>query len=245
MSLAAILKAPGEALYIVPRWRPGFVPVEIGAVDVTPRGLVTWHSGTALGAHGDWSGDQPALWLSAGADGEQYLIRATGIDADGAQAQAEVEVSVIEPGWAMPDGGAPYLSILELAQRVGFAELVRMTDADGSGRIDRDYLIAALIDAQAEIDANLAARFVLPLDPVPPIVKRWMADLARGRLYPAGAPEGVEQAARAATRMLERAAEGKLPLPAGDALAAEGPGDAPVLIAPGRRAYPDGLKDFG
>ena len=73
-----------------------------------------------------------------------------------------------------------------------------------------------------------------------------IADLARARLYPRGAPEGVETAAKAATRTLERIASGalQLGLPAIETPPATAPSEAPVMILSGRRAYPDGLVDF-
>jgi len=80
---------------------------------------------------------------------------------------------------------------------------------------------------------------------VPIIIEKAIADLARASLYPNGAPEGVDEAAKASTRMLESIRDGKLPVPSAAPLVPAEQASDPVLFAPGDRAYPGGLKDYG
>lgn len=186
--------------------------------------------------------------VGAGADGETYRVSIDGFggpDRGDAVTRIDLDVQVIDPDWTMPDGGVAYLTIAEFVDRVGLDEAVAMTDRAGAGRIDRGYLVAALRDAQALVDLNLAARYAVPIAIVPDAIKTAIADLARARLYPRGAPDGVSDAAKAATALLARIAGGALPLPlpAGQT-AASADSVAPVLFTPGTRQYPDGLADY-
>lgn len=183
------------------------------------------------------------LILSGGTDEERYDIVASVIDDDGQPRTAEVGVLVLEQGWLTPDGHAPILAIAEFIERIGIDEVVRMTDSRGEGRIDKARLIAALTDAQALVEAHCAGRYAVPIEPVPIFLKTALSDLARIRLYPGEAPEGVATAARAAMRMLERIQSGQMALP-GAASATAGNGDAPVMFRSGGRTYPDNLADY-
>lgn len=118
-----------------------------------------------------------------------------------------------------------------------------MTDSDGTGRIDRALLVNALGAVQAKADVYISARYKVPLDPVPEIVKVAIGDMARARLYPRGAPEGVSDDAKAAEKLLEKISDGRLPLPSAAALP-QAASSAPILVSPGRRQYPNGLQDY-
>jgi phage gp36-like protein len=181
--------------------------------------------------------------LIGGTDGERYLVTARVEDAAGEIREAELEAAVIDAAWTMPDGGDGYLSIAEFVANFGLEEVVRMTDLAGDGRIDRDLLVNALAAVQAVADAYIANRYAVPLVEAPAVVKTAIADMARARLYPRGAPEGVSDAAKAALKLLERIGAGQLPLPALEA-PAEAPSSAPIAVSAGTRQYPDGLSDY-
>lgn len=223
------------------------VPV-LELVDMTgmARGLVV--GATPIGLPGAAaSGGGLLVDVAGGTDGERYLVTVRARDALGDVHEAEIEVVVVDATWVMPDGGTAYLSIAEFVENFGLAETVLMTDGDGSGRIDRTLLIGALRAAQGIADANLAARYAVPIAVVPATIKTAIADIARARLYPRGAPEGVAGQAKEAVRLLERIASGALPLalPLGEAPAVAAPTETPILISTrGRRAYPNGLSDL-
>lgn len=241
MALATILKQPFETLHHPVRFGAGFAPTGVISATAQARGLVA--GALVLGVAWVLAGDVVTLELSGGSDGETYLVTLRTSHADGGEAEGEVEVVVIDAAWAMPDGGAPYLSIAEFVDRFGLPEVIRMTDGLGDGRIDRAMLVAALINAQATADAHIAARYALPLQAPGQIIKKIVGDLARAELYPGGAPDGVADAARLAMRMLERMQTGAMPIPAAEVPQAAA-SDTPILIAPGRRAYPDGLGGY-
>lgn len=179
-----------------------------------------------------------------GVDGETYLTTVAIEDSAGQRIEMEAEIVCLDLDWSMPDGGAGYLSIARFVEKVGLDEAVRLTDVNGVGRIDRATMVAALADAQSLVDAHIAARYTVPLATVPALVEVWVGDLARARLYTRDMPEGVKRAADSAQRMLERVAAGQLPLAGVAPDAATAASSSPVMIAPGKRAYPDGLGDY-
>lgn len=239
--MQTLIKQPSEVLKPQLAFPASAVLVQLLGVNSASRGLVA--GSAALGAIGAIVGGVFSLTLTGGTDGERYLVTGRAATDAGEELEAELDVVVIEGRWTTPDGGVPYLSVTEFVGRFGVEEAVRMTDVAGDGRIDREMLVAALADAQATVDVHVAAKYAVPLSTVPAAVKTAVADIARARLYPRGAPEGVADNAKAAVRLLERISEGKLPLPVDTPIAAS-PSAAPVAVAPGTRQYADGLKDY-
>lgn len=240
--MKVLVKQPSEALkkqLPVPGASGGIAAIV--AVTAASRGLVA--GAAELTAAGSLTAGMLFVDLAGGADGERYLVTALVDDASGQRLEAEMEIAVVEGAWSTPDGGAGYVTIAEFVDRFGFDEALRMTDTEGDGRIDRSLLVNALSAAQAIANVHLGARLVLPLDPVPEIVKVAVGDMARARLYPRGAPEGVSDAAKAGLKLLERIGEGKLPLPSATPLP-QAPSSSPILISPGRRQYSNGIEGY-
>lgn len=190
--------------------------------------------------------DDVQLTIMGGTDGERYVVTVN-VLLDGAVAAARtITFAALQSTWLMPDGSAGWLTIIEFAQKFGLDETIAATDSDGGGLIDRGFLIGALCDAQAECEANVAARYALPMIYVPHILKTAVADLARVRLYPRGVPEGADSAAKSQRDMLRRVASGAINLPgvAGVAIAETGTSDGPIEFHSNGRSYPDGLADY-
>lgn len=105
-----------------------------------------------------------------------------------------------------------YATRKDLVERFGAAEIADLEteprdamgdvadpEATAAARIE-----SALADASAEIDAQLAARFVLPLPAGPwPHLVPIACDIARARLYDDEVPEAVVNRARSARRALD------------------------------------------
>lgn len=213
-------------------------------VGVVARGLVP--GARLLTAVPALFGGALTLVLDGGGDGERYLVTVLADDAAGSTREVEIEVAVIDHVWALPDGGAPMLSIARFVDRVGYDEVVRMTDTAGTGRIDRAYLVDALTDAQAQVEGYLAGRYALPLAAVPRLIEGAVADIACARLYRHRAPEGVAKAAADAVKLLERIAAGTIQLPPSAGGGAPEPAtasDGPA-VRPGISAYPDRLAGY-
>jgi phage gp36-like protein len=241
--IQTVPKQPAEELRVELQFDRDRAVVQLVEIAAIARGLVA--GAAALQVDSAVSGGTVTLTLKGGTDGERYLVTGQArLDNDELR-EAEVEIVVIDAAWTMPDGGAPYLTIHDFVRRFGLPEVVRMTDADGSGRIDRELLVAQLVDAQAVVESHLAGRYQLPLAQPPIVIQKAIADLARASLYPNGAPDGVAEAAKASLRMLESIRDGKLPIASATPLAPAEQGSEPVLFTPGERLYPDGLRDYG
>ncbi|WP_336973424.1 phage protein Gp36 family protein [Sphingobium aromaticiconvertens] len=239
MALETILKQPSETIQRSVTFNGVATIAALHSVGSEARGLVS--GAAALDVVSTLFAGALTLAISGGTDGERYLVTAIADDAEGDRAETELEIVVIDAAWSMPDGGAPYLSIAEFVERFTLQEVVRMADPVGHGRIDRGLLVGALINAQAVADAHVAGRYTVPLVDVPFIIKKIVGDLARAELQPNG--DGVEAQLKASMRMLERIQTGAMPIPVATP-PAEAASDTPILIAPGRRAYPDGLAGY-
>jgi len=146
-----ILKQPSEVLHRPITFSGVSTVTELHSVEVVARGLVA--GAAELGVVPQLFVGAVTLAISGGTDGERYLITAIADDADGQRVETELEIAVIDMAWAMPDGGAPYLSIADFIERFTLEEVMTMTDT-GKGFIDRGLLVGALINAQAVADAR-------------------------------------------------------------------------------------------
>ena len=112
-----------------------------------------------------------------------------------------------------------YCTLADLIDRAGEAEMLQVADRDLDGIADTSVIEAAITAAGDQIDAYLAARFALPLDPVPAIVGGWAVSIARYLLHRDGAPDHVVRDQRDALAALRDAAAGRLSLPSATGVA--------------------------
>lgn len=77
----------------------------------------------------------------------------------------------------------PYASTTDLFARLAPDLLSLLADDDGDAAPDTAILTAALDDASAQIDAALARRYAVPIDPAPDRLVRLAVDLAVAFLY--------------------------------------------------------------
>lgn len=240
--LTTLLKQPGETLLPTASFATTAPIAAVVDVAVAARGLVP--GAPALTATAAIVAGSATVEIAGGGDGERYVVTIRVRDAEDQELESELDVAVVEASWALPDGGAPYLSIVEFVKKFGFDEVVRMTDESGTGRIDRDLLVGALGDAQAIVEGYLASRYALPLTTVPALVSLAIADIARARLYPRGAPDGVAANATSAEKRMQSVQAGTTPLPVTGTSPPEATTSAPVVFVAGRRRYPDGLEGY-
>ncbi len=126
-----------------------------------------------------------------------------------------------------------YATQADMIARFGEPELIQLTDRQGLGVIDATVLDQALFDADVQIDAHLAGRYSLPLDPVPAVLVPFACDLARLALYTDAAPETVQKRADKATRFLELVAKGTIQL----GLVPPPPDAGAVQFTPGDKVF--------
>ncbi|MBN1867117.1 DUF1320 family protein [Candidatus Sumerlaeota bacterium] len=108
-----------------------------------------------------------------------------------------------------------YCTQADIETRLDPKHLVELADDDADGMTDATVVQAAIADADALIDSHLAARYRVPLDPVPALATKLSADLAVAALFARrreSASPVHEERARIAAALLGELAEGRLVL---------------------------------
>jgi phage gp36-like protein len=106
-----------------------------------------------------------------------------------------------------------YIDLPGLYARFGEDEINQVADTDRTGTPDPALVSRASSDATSEIDAALAVRYAVPLArPVPPLIHRIAAVLAREALYTSDPPEVVKEQAKWARKTLAALAAGEMSL---------------------------------
>lgn len=76
-----------------------------------------------------------------------------------------------------------YATVDDLAPWIDKDTLVRLTDDTDRGYVDDDVVTVVLEAAGLEVDAYLGIRYDLPINPVPPILKKICCDIASYLLH--------------------------------------------------------------
>jgi phage gp36-like protein len=141
-----------------------------------------------------------------------------------------------------------YCTIDDILERIDASRLVQLTDDEGSGSVNAERVAQAIADADEEIDGYAGARYAVPLDPAPGVVRKLSADIAIYNLYGRRdkVPEARAERYGRAVQTLEKIAAGKFSLGSGDP---EGnpPGSSAPEMAGGnpRRVFSrDGMRGF-
>jgi phage gp36-like protein len=107
-----------------------------------------------------------------------------------------------------------YVDQAGMIQRFSDSEMLAIADRDQDEVIDSALITQAIQDASDEIDSYLATRYATPIAaPVPGLVARLCADIARYRLYDDNPLEEVTVRYKAAVAQLKALADGKAQLP--------------------------------
>lgn len=141
----------------------------------------------------------------------------------------------------------PYASQADLVSRFGSTELAQLTDRTNGTVIDAAVVSAALADADALIDGYLAQRYALPVSPVPALLLRIAADIARFLLHGKAATEKVRTAYEDALKVLRDLSDGRAALPGAlpaPATQTPGAGGSPQYASPTRIFDRTSLGDF-
>ncbi|MFN4325240.1 MAG: gp436 family protein [Azonexus sp.] len=136
-----------------------------------------------------------------------------------------------------------YATQADLENRFGAEELAQRSDRINGSVIDAAVVARALADAEAEIDAYLAARYQLPLVSTPPILVRLACDIAIYRLCDTP-PDEVRKRYEDAVRDLKRAADGVLVIDGAAVLDKSPSGIGVSFKSPGRVFNADELAGY-
>lgn len=109
-----------------------------------------------------------------------------------------------------------YATMADLVARAGEDELIQVTDRSRVGIYDTEAIAAALRDADNLINGYVRAKYELPLEPVPDLVRTWAVSIARHGLHRDGPPDHVVAEYRDALAGLKDVARGVIALPVAD-----------------------------
>ena len=107
-----------------------------------------------------------------------------------------------------------YCILDDLKEKISEDQLIQLTDDDDTGAIASSRTDRAIADAESEIDSYCAARYKVPLDPVPGIIRKYCVDIAVYNLFQRrrGAPEDRYRDYKSAITFLQNVAAGKATL---------------------------------
>lgn len=140
-----------------------------------------------------------------------------------------------------------YCSLADLQLAIPAQTLVWLSDDNPEANgVNVPVVEEAVRQAEELVDAHLRGRYVLPLDPVPTVVKDMTVNLARHWLYarrPEGneLPDAVTRTYKAAMSMLESIRDGKLTIGAPSGAAQPEPGEMKVRTP--KRVFGNELLD--
>lgn len=142
-----------------------------------------------------------------------------------------------------------YATEEDMRVRFGEATLAQlcppdMPDPGGPEGEGAPSLAAALSDATELIDSYAAARYAVPLDPVPAPVRRWCADIARWHLDRARTDEAIRQAYEDALQGLKDMARGVIVFQAAGVISRDTAQGQVAMTGPVRLFSRGSLKGF-
>lgn len=108
-----------------------------------------------------------------------------------------------------------YSTIDDISLLLPVAETIRLTDDESLGVAGEARISDAIIKADSEIDAYCGSRYVVPVSPVPELLKKLSVDIAVYNLYSRSVmvmPDVWSQRYRNAIRRLEGISKGLVSL---------------------------------
>ena len=77
----------------------------------------------------------------------------------------------------------PYCTQSDIEDQIEPADLIALTDDDGTGAVDATVIARAVADADAEIDSYCGTRYTLPFSPVPSMIRKVSVDISIYNLH--------------------------------------------------------------
>lgn len=111
-----------------------------------------------------------------------------------------------------------YCTLEDIQYAMDEDDVIRFTDDHDSGAVDTAVVDKAIADTGSLVDAYLASRYAVPLDPVPAVINGAACDIAIYKISSRRgiAAEEVRKKFEDAVKFLEKLAAGKAVLPGVD-----------------------------
>jgi len=112
---------------------------------------------------------------------------------------------------------APYITVADVERAISLRKLTQLSnDAPNAAAPDAAVIDDAIVAAQQMVDGYLRARYLLPLDPVPTIIRSLTLNLVCYRLYArrmeSAVPETVKDQHLHTLKVLDQIQAGKVTL---------------------------------
>lgn len=142
-----------------------------------------------------------------------------------------------------------YCTIADIQAIAPAQDLIDLTDDAGTGQMQTSVVQAYIDDAGEIIDSYIRGRYVLPLSPVPLLLKKIARDIALHDLYSRririNPPEAITAAHKQALAWLQMIQAGKLILGTDDSQVQDAPSIGMIQTKSPDRVFSDStLKDY-
>jgi phage gp36-like protein len=148
-----------------------------------------------------------------------------------------------------------YCTVQDIKDRISESVLVHLTDDNETGQVNETKVTEAIEEAEGEIDAYCQARYTLPFDPVPKVIRKICITLViyalftrRGLNPDNNADAIIIQDKKDAIRFLENLAKGLVTIGPADNGSGETPVSPPAqtvqINGPDRIFSRDKMRDY-
>lgn len=138
----------------------------------------------------------------------------------------------------------PYATQQDYENRFGADELIQLTDKEGVGAFNADTFAQAQLDGDAEIDAWLHGRYVIPLTTIPTVLVRVACDLYRYYLHGSQVPEQIDKRYASQISFLKALSRGDVNLNLDTNATPAAAPDEVRVTAPDRTFSRESLRDY-
>jgi len=111
-----------------------------------------------------------------------------------------------------------YCTLEDIQHTMDEDDVIRFSDDDDSGVVNTEVVDKAIADAGSLVDAYLAVRYTVPMDPVPAVINGAACDIAIYKISSRRgiAAEEIRKKFEDAVKFIEKLAAGKAVLPGVD-----------------------------
>jgi phage gp36-like protein len=140
----------------------------------------------------------------------------------------------------------PYSDIDDIKNAISEAELIQLTDDAGAGEVNETVVVAAIVDADSEIDSYAMVLYDVPFAPVPPVIKKLSTRIAIHNLFQRRqiTNEAVVKGYDDAIKFLKLLSDGKVKFAREDGTEAASTGAEVEIISKPRVFDRDKMEEF-
>ena len=132
-----------------------------------------------------------------------------------------------------------YISETDMLKAFGQREIVGLTNKDAAGSVvNSEVLAGAMESAEHVADSYISVAYSLPLPSVPDVLKAYICDIARYKLYTTAHPEHIVTLYKQAIEWLDKLSRGAVKLGFADA---DEPASSIVVVRARAQVFTDSV----